>query len=176
MKASSMTELPRGSLPRRGLLMAAASSLLLAGCGFELRKAPIFAFKSVAVPGTTAFANAVRRNLRATGTVTVVPADQLQTAEAIVDILTESRDNLVLSTNASGQVREFQLRLTVRFRVRTPAGKELLGATEIQQTRDITYNETAALAKEGETELLYRDMQADIAQQMLRRLAAVKSL
>lgn len=176
MKASSMTELPRGSLPRRGLLIAAAGSLVLAGCGFELRKAPIFAFKSVAVPGTTAFANAVRRNLRATGTVTVVPADQLQTAEAIVDILTESRDNLVLSTNASGQVREFQLRLTVRFRVRTPAGKELLGATEIQQTRDITYNETAALAKEGETELLYRDMQADIAQQMLRRLAAVKSL
>jgi LPS-assembly lipoprotein len=32
------------------------------------------------------------------------------------------------------------------------------------------------LAKESETELLYRDMQTDIAQQTLRRLAAVKSL
>jgi len=176
MKGHLLTGLAQGGLARRGLLAAAGGALALAGCGFELRKAPIFAFKSVSVPGTTAFVNAVRRNLRATGTVTVVPPEQQDTAEAIVEILSEARDNLVLSTNAAGQVREFQLRLTVRFRVRTPAGKELLGPTEIQQTRDITYNETAALAKEGETELLYRDMQADIAQQTLRRLAAVKSL
>ena len=34
----------------------------------------------------------------------------------------------------------------------------------------------AALAKDAEIELLYRDMQTDIAQQLLRRLAAVKEL
>jgi LPS-assembly lipoprotein len=73
-------------------------------------------------------------------------------------------------------VRELQLRLTMRVRLRTPGGKELMPPTQIEQTRDITYNETAALAKESETELLYRDMQTDIAQQTLRRLAAVKSL
>jgi len=44
------------------------------------------------------------------------------------------------------------------------------------QQRDLTYNETNALAKEGEAELLFRDMQNDIAQQTLRRLAAVKQL
>ena len=36
------------------------------------------------------------------------------------------------------------------IRLRTPDGKELLGPIAIEQTRDITYNETAALAKEGE--------------------------
>jgi len=40
--------------------------------------------------------------------------------------------------------------------------------------RDISYNETNALAKEGEEALLYRDMETDIAQQMMRRLAALK--
>ncbi|MDM0074939.1 LPS assembly lipoprotein LptE [Variovorax sp. J2P1-59] len=164
----------RTALPRRGFLALGAASLALAGCGFQLRKAPDFAFNSIAVPGNTAFANYLRRNLRAAGTVEVLPADQADKAEAVFEILGENRDSVVISTNASGQVRELNLRLTIRFRVRGQGGKELMGPTAIQQTRDITYNETAALAKEGESELLYRDMQTDIAQQILRRLAAIK--
>ncbi len=164
------------SLPGRRLLVAAAASLLFAGCGFELRKAPIFAFKTLSLSGSTAFINYLRRQIRAAGTVELVPPEQAQTAEAILDVLSESRERIVLSTNAAGEVRELELRLTLRFRLRTPAGKELLPPTEITQQRDITYNETAALAKESEAELLFRDMQNDIAQQTLRRLAAVKSL
>ncbi|MDM0036567.1 LPS assembly lipoprotein LptE [Variovorax sp. J22P271] len=158
---------------RRGLL-AAAGAIALAGCGFELRKAPEFAFKNIVVLGNSAFSNYLRRQLRAAGTVEVLPVDQADKAEAVLEILGENRNNIVLSTTPDGQVRELQLILTLRFRVRGQGGKELLGPTEIRQSRDITYNETAALAKEGEAELLYRDMQNDIAQQVLRRLAAIK--
>jgi len=42
--------------------------------------------------------------------------------------------------------------------------------------RDISFNESAVLAKETEEALLYRDMQSDIVQQILRRLAAVKEI
>jgi len=164
------------STARRSFLAASASALLLAGCGFELRKAPVFAFKTLYMSGNTALINSLRRQLRASGTVELLPEDQRDKAEAILDILGENRERVVISTNSAGQVRELQLRLTLRFRLRTPAGKELLGSTEISQQRDITYNETAALAKEGEAELLFRDMQNDISQQMLRRLAAVKTL
>ncbi len=163
----------RNASSRRAVL-AVAASLALAGCGFELRKAPQFSFKTIAVPTNTAFANQVKRDLRAAGTVEVLPADQVANAEVVLDILGENRDNVVISTNAAGQVRELQLRLTVRYRLRAKGGKELLAPAEIRQTRDITYNETAALAKEGETELLFRDMQTDIAQQLVRRLAAAK--
>lgn len=162
-------------LPRRGFLALAAAASL-AGCGFELRRAPVFAFKTLAVPGSSAFVNDLRRQIRAAGTVELVAADRLDTAEAVLDILGENRERVVLSTNSAGQVRELQLRLTMRFRLRTPGGKELLPPTEITQQRDITYNETAALAKESEAELLFRDMQSDIAQQTMRRLGAVKSL
>ncbi|OUL99408.1 LPS-assembly lipoprotein LptE [Variovorax sp. JS1663] len=161
---------------RRALLAGAAATLALAGCGFQLRRAPDFAFKSLFVPGKTAFVNALRRQLRAAGNVELVPEEEKERADAILEVLSENRGTAVLSTNSAGQVRELQLRLTMRIRLRTPGGKELLGPTQIEQFRDITYNETAALAKEGETELLYRDMQNDIAQQTLRRLAAVKSL
>ena len=42
------------------------------------------------------------------------------------------------------------------------------------QQRDISYSETIALAKEAEEALLYRNMQTDLVQQLLRRLAAVR--
>ena len=75
--------------------------------------------------------------------------------------------------NASGQVREFQLRLRVNFRLRSAKNSELIPATEILQQRDISFNESAVLAKEAEEGLLYREMQSDIVQQIMRRLAAV---
>ncbi|MFZ3126652.1 MAG: LPS assembly lipoprotein LptE, partial [Rhodoferax sp.] len=96
--------------------------------------------------------------------------------QVIVDILQELREKVVVGVNASGQVREFQLRLRVTFRMRTPQGRELINATEILQQRDISFNESAVLAKEAEEGLLYRDMQSDIVQQLLRRLAAIKQL
>jgi LPS-assembly lipoprotein len=48
--------------------------------------------------------------------------------------------------------------------------------TELQQQRDISYNESAALAKENEEALLYRDMQSDLVQQIMRRLSSVRAL
>jgi len=174
------------SLPRRGFLLGltvAGASLGLAGCGFELRKAPVFAFKTLSVSGNSAMINQIRRELRATGTVTVVTPEPAVAgaaapvnADVILEILGEDRNRFVISTNSAGLVRELQLQLRVRFRLRTPGGKDLLPATEVSQTRDLSFNETNALAKEGEADLLFRDMQSDIAQQLMRRLAAVKEL
>lgn len=175
------------SLPRRGFLLgltAAGASLGLAGCGFELRKAPVFAFKTLQVSGNSAMINQIRRELRATGAVTVVTPDTstaggsspAPAADVVLEILGEDRNRIVISTNSAGLVRELQLQLKVRFRLRTPGGKDLLPATDVSQTRDLSFNETNALAKEGEADLLFRDMQSDIAQQLMRRLAAVKEL
>jgi LPS-assembly lipoprotein len=72
-------------------------------------------------------------------------------------------------------VREFQLRLRVTLRLRNAQGKELIDGDVILQQRDISYNESAALAKEAEEILMFRDMQTDIVQQILRRLAAVQT-
>lgn len=167
------------SLPRRGFLLgltAAGASLGLAGCGFKLREAPVFAFKSLSVSGNSAMINQIRRELQATGSVTVVPAEDASKADVVLEILGEDRNRIVISTNSAGLVRELQLQLKVRFKLRTPGGKDLLPPTDVSQTRDLSFNETNALAKEGEADLLFRDMQSDIAQQLMRRLAAVKQL
>ena len=100
----------------------------------------------------------------------------MASAEVVLDVMSEVRERVVVGLNASGQVRELQLRLRVKFRLRTPQSKVLIPEVELQQQRDLSFLETAALAKEIEENTMYRDMQIDIVQQMMRRLAAVKTL
>lgn len=171
-------------MQRRAFLACAASSASLAllslnGCGFALRKAPNFAFTTLysGLSETSPLGVELKRSLESTGKVKVITdARQMTQAQVILEPLADQREKVVLSLNAAGQVREFQLRLRFSFRLRTPAGKELIPATELALQRDISFNESAVLAKEAEEALLYRDMQSDVVQQIMRRLAAVTQL
>jgi LPS-assembly lipoprotein len=49
-----------------------------------------------------------------------------------------------------------------------------LPTNEVLLTRDVSYSDAQVLAKEAEEALLYRDMQSDMVQQILRRLVAAK--
>ncbi len=149
----------------------------LVGCGFKLRASQTYAFQTVAVtPENGAGVAAELTRYLGDAVRPVAPLRGGEPPQAIVDILQELREKTVVGVNASGQVREFQLRIRVRFRLRTPQGAELIAPTEIVQQRDISFNESVVLAKEAEEALLYRDMQSDIVQQLLRRLAAVKQV
>jgi LPS-assembly lipoprotein len=162
---------------RRSVIIALLASLALAGCGFKLRSSQAFAFQTAAVTpeNTGGVAGELTRYL-GDAIRPVAPGTRGEAPQVIVDILQELREKTVVGVNASGQVREFQLRIKLRFRLRTPQGLELIAPTEITQQRDISFSESAVLAKEAEEALLYRDMQSDIVQQLLRRIAAVKSL
>ncbi len=161
-------------MQRRALLaLIPPAGLAVAGCGFKLRGSQNYGFERIAVlpnPGGP-LVTELRRSLA--NAVTVLPAEApLSQAQVVLDLLQEQREKIVVGVNASGQVREFQLRLRVRFKLRTPQGQELIGPSDISQQRDISFNESAVLAKEAEEGLMYRDMQSDIVQQLLRRLAA----
>jgi len=167
-----------GHLPRRAWLALLPASLALSACGFRLRGVPQFAFQSlyIAAPTTSPLARELQRTLEGSTPALQVwrePA-RLPQAQAVFELLQEQNERSVVGLNASGQVRELQLRLRIKFRLRTQKGEELLEPTELVQTRDISYSETIALAKEAEEALLYRNMQTDLVQQLLRRLAAVR--
>ena len=151
---------------------------VLAGCGFRLRGVPEFSFSSlyIAAPASSALARELQRTLEGSGSPLKVlrNATDLTSAQAVIDILSEQRERIVVGQNASGQVRELQLRLKVKFRLRTAAGVEMIPETEIQQQRDMSYNETLALSKEAEEALQYRNMQTDIVQQLLQRLSVAR--
>jgi len=161
-----------------GSAAAAVAALAFQGCGFQLRQAPNFVFNTIYIgtaPGST-LGNELKRSIASNGAVTVAGAPAPEAAQVVLDVLADQREKVVVGLNASGQVREFQLRTRFRFKVRTPQGKELIPETELLQQRDISFTESAALAKEAEEQLLYRDMQTDIVQQLMRRLAALKAI
>ena len=148
------------------------------GCGFALRTAPNFAFKTIFSPfaETSLLGNEFKRSIESNGNVQVITdLRQIDKADVILDVLSERREKAVVGLNATGQVREFQLRLRFNFRLRSANNSELIPATEILQQRDISFNESAVLAKETEEAQLYREMQSDIVQQIMRRLATVTS-
>ncbi len=147
------------------------------GCGFKLRNSQNFVFQTVAVTpekGGLVATDVIR--YFGSALVPLQPTAGGAPPQVILDILHDLREKTVVGVNATGQVREFQLKIRVKFRLRTPQGNELIAPTEITQQRDIAFNESAVLAKEAEEVLLYRDMQNDIVQQLLRRVAAVKQL
>ena len=158
---------------RRLLLL----TLALTGCGFELRRAPELRFATLQLSGFPAkspLAVEIKRQVDASATTKVI--DDKARAQVVLEAIDDVRNITVVASTSFGQVREVQLRSRLKFRLHTPAGRELLAPTEILQKRDMNYNETDALAKEQEEALLYRSMTSDIAQQVVRRLAAVRDL
>jgi LPS-assembly lipoprotein len=158
-------------------LLALAGASVLSACGFQLRQTGDYAFKTLFTnfSATSPLGLELRRNLLGTGKLELwSEPPQMAKADVVLDILSEERQRVVVGLNATGQVRELQLRLRVRFRLRTPAGVEWIEPVELFQQRDLSFTETAALSKEIEEGMMYRDMQADIVQQIMRRLSAVK--
>jgi LPS-assembly lipoprotein len=92
----------------------------------------------------------------------------------VLELLNEVREREVLALDGQGRVREYQLRLRLLLRVTDGKGKEYLTGTPLAVQRDIAFNEELVLARESEEALLYRDMQTDLVQQIMRRLAAIK--
>ena len=156
---------------RRAILLAGAA---VSACGFELRRAPELNFRTVQLIGFkphSPLADELRQSLATSATTTVV--ESAAQAQVQLEALADARDKSVVASTATGQVREIQVRARLAFRLRTPAGKELIAPTEIALSRDMSYSESVALAKEQEEALLYRAMQSDIVAQVMRRLAAV---
>jgi len=156
---------------------AAGLAAVLSGCGFQLRGSGdsyTLPFHSIYIgfPETSALGTELKRNLRAGDRIVI--ADKAENAEVMFVVQGEQQGRQILSLNSLGRVREYLLTYTLTFAVRDKAGRELLPSTQISLRRNMPYDESQALAKENEAALLYRDMQADIVQQIMRRRAAIK--
>jgi LPS-assembly lipoprotein len=158
------------SLSRTLLLVLAA--MLVSSCGFHLRGTAALPFDTLYIdaPQSSVFATQVRRVIGA-GSRTRVTNNPTE-ADATLKILHELREKEILSLSAGGRVRELQLRYRVQYQV-VDRNKNLLAPpSEILLRRDYSFNDQAQLSKDSEEGLLYRDMENDAAQQLIRRLQA----
>jgi LPS-assembly lipoprotein len=147
--------------------------LLLAACGFQLRGTASLPFETIYVPNATSgIALDLKRNIRS-GTGTRV-LDEAKGAEAQLQFSEESRQKEILSLTVAGRVSEYRLIYRVRFRISDAQGGDFLPPSTVTLTRDMTYDDAQVLAKEAEEQLLFRDMQLDMVQQIMRRIATAR--
>ena len=157
-------------------LIALLAAVLLAGCGFQLRGSATLPFNTLYVeaPRTSLFATQLRRvvGFGSQTRVTNNPAE----ADATLRIVHELREKEILSLSAGGRVRELQLRYRVQYQVFDKDKNPLAPPGEIVLRRDYAFNDQEQLSKEAEEALLYRDMQTDAVQQLVRRLQAAAKI
>jgi LPS-assembly lipoprotein len=159
----------------RQLLCACAALALLAlpGCGFQLRGAYSLPYESIHIAaGNTVIGTGLIRQIRASGKTRL--AESPKDAEASFIPAGEYRDSIIVSLSGSGRVREKRLRYHYAYRIVDADGRDLVPRSYVELFRDVSYADSDTLAKTQEEELLWRDMENDLVQQLMRRLVTVK--
>jgi LPS-assembly lipoprotein len=147
-------------------------TVLLAGCGFQLRGEALLPFERVYVAASDAsgFAPLLRNALNAQGKL----VEQAQGAPVTITVVDEQRAKEILSLSGGGKVKEYRLIYRVTLRVTDAEAQPLAAPINLQQIREFTYEDSLVLAKEAEEAALNRAMEQETLRQALRRLSYVK--
>ncbi|MGH8572638.1 MAG: LPS assembly lipoprotein LptE [Gammaproteobacteria bacterium] len=150
--------------------------LCVSACGFHLRgTVPVdLQFSRVYVKDHRArrVATELARQL---GYNRVVVAPDAASADVVVELRNERFDERVLSVDPrTGKAREYQIAFRIDLAVRHSDRRPLIKNQTIDLLRDFTFDETAALGKFEEQQVLREEMIEDAAETVLRRLESVR--
>ena len=154
--------------------MRRAAIALLPACGFHLRGQvqlpPVMAAPYLdAGDRFTPLYAALDRRLRAAG---ATPAPSAAEASVVVHLHMDETGRELLSVTADNKPGEFEVFYAAEFSVTNDAA-ELISRKQVKLTRNFGYDETAVLAKEHEEASLREALAGEIADLILRRLAAL---
>jgi LPS-assembly lipoprotein len=156
------------------IFVLTVSLAVLAGCGFQLRGSYSLPYESLYIGGSeySLVVAGLKRAVRAAGSTRL--AESAQEAQATFLPTAEAKEPIILSLSGSGRVREKRLRYRYGYRIVDAKGRDLVLPSTVELTRDLSYADSDVLAKTQEEDLLWRDMENDLVQQLMRRLAAAK--
>ncbi|HKT92947.1 MAG TPA: LPS assembly lipoprotein LptE [Paraburkholderia sp.] len=154
--------------------LVAGGALALSACGFQLRGEQNFAFKRLAVVGAPPPLTGRLSRMVEGGSDSVV-VDSVANADAVLHI-SEGRSFSTLTLNSLGAVVEYQVNYSLNYTLTRPDGSVLIQPSAISLNRAMTYSDQFSTAKTQEADLLFTDMQNDAVDQLMRRLAVLKTL
>ncbi len=165
----------------RVVLLLATCYLVLGlwGCGFQLRGQhgaelpPQLSEMRVRTPGTDSVLRMdIERALVAQAGVRIVRGE---TPAATLTIHEERSQAYPSAVGRDVRLSELLLRYEVEFELTDAAGKVLLGRQMVSLQRGLSYDKFNVLAQERETRETTAQMREDAVQQIIRRLAALRS-
>jgi LPS-assembly lipoprotein len=150
--------------------------IALAGCGFHLRGEATIPdnLKVIYVQGVEMnkdLGRELKRNLTNNG-VTVV--SDYQKDSAILTVVEYKVDRRVLSVGSDAKVNEYELYGIVDFKISDAEGQLLSDQQRVEARRDFQFDENQVIGTTEEARLLREQIDQQLVQSMLRRLAAIK--
>lgn len=147
----------------------------LSACGFHLRGPQALPFATIYLEMNqySDLAAAIKRQIATSGSTKVVST--VADAQVRMVVARDTKEKHILALSSTGTVREYELRQHFTFRVLDRQGKEVTPLSEIFIFRTVSFAAGQELAKEQEEALLYRDMENDLVQQLMRRLASTNT-
>jgi len=147
---------------------------LLGGCGFHLQgREPLparFASTFIETDDVQSdFIQGLRKSLVTAG-AKLSPTSE--GATAVIHVLGDTLTERVLSVSSHNIPNEYELTYKVRFAV-SQGDKEVLAAQEVSATREFSYDETQALAKQREREILQDALARDLVALVVRRISTL---
>lgn len=93
-------------------------------------------------------------------------------ATAILRILGNRDEKDVLTVDIGGKVQEILIRQMIRFDVVTPDNQPLVEKQTVTLSRDFVFNKDDILAKQREADLISKELQLDVVNMAMLRIAA----
>jgi LPS-assembly lipoprotein len=146
--------------------------LSLTNCGFQLRGAANIAFDSIFIQGNPLI---ISKDLVKSLKVNDIKVlSNSENADVLLELLGEESEKRILSLSGRGLVNEFELFYRVHYRTKRAEAPLWSEVQTIEARRDFSYSDANLLAKQGEEKQLNENMQADVLNNLIRRLSTLK--
>jgi LPS-assembly lipoprotein len=94
-------------------------------------------------------------------------------ADLILEIVSEESTRQILTYTSTGQISAYRLNNRVIFRAFDNVGAEVIPESDIYVTRDLDFTTATVLASDIQQQQFLESMRADLALQILRRVATL---
>ena len=147
---------------------------VISGCGFHLAGEAEFdeELYNTHIQSTTSSEEMLRlleRNLRSNNINIVVS----KSATAVLRIINEETERVVLTVDNDGKAREFELHLRIKFDVIRPDKSIILQQQTIALNRDFVFDIDNLLGANEEEQQLFSEMRRDVVKLIVYRLQTI---
>lgn len=148
------------------------TALALSSCGFQLRGSQPLnpSFQEIYIKTADPYGQ-LTRNLREYLKMSGAHVtDSPQDANTILDILSEAKNQVLLSVSSTQQTRQYNLMLIVSFEITNAKGVVLVPPQTLTESRTFTTVSDQILGGTNEQNTLYLQMQQAIVYDIMNRL------
>jgi LPS-assembly lipoprotein len=156
------------------MLLLAGMAALSAGCGFHLRGSAALppAMAVTYIRSNQPFSSLVDDFAAALKVHDVRVTQERSEATAVLNILNSSVETRVLSVNTAGKVLEYDILQTIRFSVVTAGNETLVPEQTVSMNRDYIFSSTDVLGKQREGKVVRANLQYNLVNLAMLRIAA----